>query len=69
MYKTGNSCPVCGEGKLSDKVIVEHFGYKGHKISIPDYQVFECGICSVEPVGRETLTKAEKILTELFQVK
>ncbi len=64
MYKTGDSCPVCGEGKLSDKVTVERFEYKGQKLLVPDYLVYECGVCSEEFVARKTLNKTEKILTD-----
>ena len=64
MLKNGTVCPICGHGKISEKIIVKPFGYKNKKISIPDYHIFECATCEEKIVGNETLRKTEKILTD-----
>lgn len=64
MLKKGAVCPICGHGKISEKVIVKPFGYKSKKISIQDYHIFECDTCSEKVVSNETLKRTEKILTD-----
>jgi HTH-type transcriptional regulator/antitoxin MqsA len=64
MYKTGDSCPICIKGNLSEKIITEEFDYKKHKISIPNYHIFSCKNCSEEVVSPQSIRATEKILTD-----
>lgn len=65
MYKTGDSCPVCVKGNLTEQIITEEFEYKGHKISIPDYHIFSCDNCSEEVVSPKSIRATEKGLTDI----
>ncbi|MFZ3073408.1 MAG: type II toxin-antitoxin system MqsA family antitoxin [Thermodesulfobacteriota bacterium] len=64
MLKKDSVCPICGHGKISEKVIVEIFRYQKKKISVPDYHVLECDTCGEKIVSNETLKRTEKILTD-----
>ncbi len=44
----GKVCPVCGEGQIRRKTITETFTYKGHRLHIPNYQVYACPQCKEE---------------------
>lgn len=64
MLKKDAVCPICGHGKISERIIVKPFGYKNKKISIQGYHIFECDMCSEKLVSNETLKRTEKILTD-----
>lgn len=56
-------CPICGEGKLTKKIIDETFTYKGQSITIPNYIIYECDSCGEAIVDSRTLKIAGKKLT------
>jgi len=58
MYKNGDICPICEEGKLSIKIITAGFEYKGHPLQINDYLVWECGVCNEKLVDHKTSKEA-----------
>lgn len=64
MLKTNDICPVCDRGKLAEQVIVEKFSYKGKKLLIEDYHIFNCDICGEEIVSQKSLKKSERVLTD-----
>lgn len=64
MLKNGGICPICGEGKIAERIITGEFEYKGKKCPIPDYHVFVCKHCSEQIVSPETLKATEKKLTD-----
>lgn len=64
MLKKGDACPICGRGKISEKIVTKKFQYKGGSISIPDYHVFGCDSCAEKIVSNKTLKETEKILTD-----
>lgn len=64
MLRTGELCPICGHGQLSEQVITENFQYKGRKFSIPNYCIFSCDSCAEKIVSNQTLRETEKILTD-----
>lgn len=65
MYKTGQSCVVCGKGQLTRKVIQEVFEYKGKKKTVSNYCVYECNKCKEVLVDSKTIRSKEKILTDI----
>ena len=64
MYKQGDSCPLCGGGRLNEKVIEECFNYKGHSLTVSDYRVLECPACGEAIVDKESARRAEKLLRD-----
>ncbi|MBI5234996.1 MAG: type II toxin-antitoxin system MqsA family antitoxin [Deltaproteobacteria bacterium] len=64
MLKHGDTCPVCGQGPVEEKVVNEPFKYKGREYVIPDYHIFACGVCKEELVSHESLKTSEKTLTD-----
>lgn len=61
--KTLKKCPICGEGKLTKKIIDETFNYKGRKVTVPDYVIYECEECGEAIVDKNSLKKAGKKLS------
>jgi HTH-type transcriptional regulator/antitoxin MqsA len=68
MYKQGDTCPLCSEGELEEKVVEERFTYKGHSLVVPDYHVLECDACGEAVVQRESARRAEKMLRDFGRV-
>lgn len=64
---TDRSCPICGEGRLKKKSITEEFEYKGEKISIPDYVIYECHNCGESIVDNETIKRSNKLLKDFYR--
>jgi HTH-type transcriptional regulator/antitoxin MqsA len=64
MYKQGDACPLCGGGKLEEKVVEEHFTYKAHTLVVPDYHILECPACGEALVVKESARRAEKLLRD-----
>lgn len=64
MYKENDKCPICGEGVLKREEITEIFDYKGKKLEIPNYVIFECGTCDESIVDRDTLKTSEKTIRD-----
>ncbi|MDO9069372.1 MAG: type II toxin-antitoxin system MqsA family antitoxin [Deltaproteobacteria bacterium] len=64
MYKQGDECPLCGGGRLCEKVVEEHFSYKGHSLAVPDFQIFECPACGEAVVEKNSARRAEKLLKD-----
>ena len=64
MYEQGNTCPLCGAGLLSEKVVEERFNYKGHSLIVPDYHILECPACSEAVVEKDSARRAEKLLKD-----
>lgn len=64
IYKDGDLCPNCGITNLKKKVITETFEYKGEKLEVPNYIIFECKLCDDSFVDGRSLTNLDKILKE-----
>src|SRR3989338_10611728 len=64
MLKHGDTCPVCGQGPIEEKVINKTFKYKGKECIIQDYHIFACDICDETLVSHESLEGSEKTLTD-----
>ena len=64
MYKQGDTCPLCGGGKLEEQVIEERFTYKGQSLVVPDYRILECPACGEAVVPRESARRAEKVIRD-----
>lgn len=64
MYKQGDACPLCGSGRLSEKVVEEHFSYKGHSLVVPDYCIMECPACGEAVVDKDSARRTEKMLKD-----
>lgn len=64
MYKQGDTCPLCGGGLLCEKVLEEHFSYKGHSLAVPDYRILECPACGEAVVDKDSARRAEKLLRD-----
>jgi len=60
MYKNDGLCPICGDGLLKEKKIQETFEYKGNRLSIDNYIVYECSECEESLVDPKTLKETEK---------
>jgi len=67
MYKNNDSCPICGEGKLSHKIKTEEFEYKRHFEKIEEFAVFICDFCEEEIVPEKTITDSEKRLRDFHR--
>ena len=64
MLREGTTCPICGHGRISERIIVKTFTYKSQKMLIPNYRIFECDTCEEKVVSSETLRGTEKVLTD-----
>lgn len=64
MYKHDDTCPLCGAGSLSEKVVEEFFSYKGHSLAVPDYRILECSACGEAVVEKDSARRAEKLLKD-----
>lgn len=64
MYKQGDACPLCGGGLLCEKVLEEHFSYKGHSLAVPDYRILECPACGEAVVDKDSARRAERLLRD-----
>ena len=67
MYKNGDICPICGSGKLTEKAVTETFHYKGKKLAIPDYVIYDCDQCREAFVARDTLSNTEKVIRDFHR--
>ncbi len=64
MYKQGDTCPFCGDGNICEKLVEEHFSYKGHSLAVPDYRILECSACGEAVVEKDSARRAEKLLKD-----
>ncbi|MBI5634980.1 MAG: type II toxin-antitoxin system MqsA family antitoxin [Nitrospirae bacterium] len=55
-------CSICNQGTLKKENKDEVFEYQGETITIPDYVVHRCNICSEAIVDNETLKTSGHIL-------
>lgn len=60
MYKNGQCCPICGEGKLDRVQKEKTLNYKGKLIKFESYEVFYCPSCEESLVPKTTIKKYEK---------
>ncbi len=67
MYKNGQQCPICGAGKLESKVVEEIFEYKGERIIVPDYHIYECPVCEEALVDKESVKTSQKELKDFYR--
>lgn len=58
----GDSCPICGFGVLTKKIIAKIFSYKGEEIIIKDYVIYKCSFCKESIVDNQTLKDTSHIL-------
>ena len=61
-YNTGDICPACSKGKLSEKIVAESFEYKGRLISFSAYPIFKCNTCPHSFLNTLVSDLTEKIL-------
>jgi len=64
MHKAGDKCPICGIGKIGEKVLRKTFEYKHKSYTIPDYQTFMCDTCGESFTSNEASKRIEKELTD-----
>lgn len=64
MDLSGQKCPVCATGELAEKIITEVMEYKGQKLELPNYKVYECANCGEQIVDAETIKNSEKKMTD-----
>ena len=57
-------CPICGVGKLKKKIGAETFEYKGKRITIPNYAIYECAKCGEAVVDSAALRESGKKLKD-----
>ncbi len=67
MYKNGQSCPICGSGKLIKGVIDEKFNYKEQALVVPDYVVYECSVCEESLVDKKSVKTSQKLLKDFYR--
>ncbi len=67
MYKSGDACPICGAGNLSQKEITAEFEYKGEHLAIPKYMVWECSECAESLVDKKTLKEAGRAIRDFHR--
>ncbi len=67
VYKNGQTCPICGSGKLIKTVIDEKFDYKGQSLVVPDYVVYECTVCEESLVGKKSVKTSQKLLKDFYR--
>jgi len=67
MDRTGDRCPICGEGVLAKTVLEEKFEYKGQSLTVPDYVVYNCPNCDEGIVDKNTLKDTEKIIRDFHR--
>ena len=60
-------CPICSKGLLKKKNIRETFEYKGRKLSINDYIIYECPDCDESIVDPKTLKNTEIIIRDFHR--
>lgn len=60
--QTGDTCPICGKGKVTELIVNETFKYKGKQLIISDYVIYECDRCKDAIVSDATLIRTEPIL-------
>lgn len=63
-----SECPICGMGKLTQKVSDEVFEYKGKSVTVHRYVTYACDVCGEAIVDNASLKKSGKIL-KYFQRK
>lgn len=66
-YKTGDICPSCETGHLSEKRILGEFEYKGQRLEIENYLVWECSECKDKYVDRKTSKEAGRKIRDFHQ--
>jgi len=64
MYRQEDACPLCGDGRLCEKVVEERFSYKGRSLAVPDYRILECPACGEAIVPKDSARRAEKLLKD-----
>jgi len=69
MCKRYDACPLCGYGKLEEKVVDERFTYEGHSLVVLDYHILECPACGEALVVKESARQAEMMLRDLGRVR
>ena len=67
MDRTGDRCPICGEGVLEKTVLEENFEYKGQSLTVPDYIVYNCPNCDEDIVDKNTSRDTEKIIRDFHR--
>ena len=67
MYKNGQVCPICGSGKLEKKTVEEIFEYKGEKLVVPDYVIYECPTCEEALVDEKSVKSSQKELKDFYR--
>jgi len=60
-------CPVCGQGCVYKHLKQEEFEYKGHKLNLDNYPVFECEACGEDFVTARDAKGFDKQVTEFHR--
>lgn len=63
----GMTCPVCGQGCVYKYLRKEDFEYKGQKLTLENYPVFECDVCGEEFVSAEDAKSFDKQVTNFHR--
>lgn len=66
-YNHGDSCPICGTGRLERKVVDETFEYKGEGVTVSGYVIFECDVCKEAIVDHASSRKADRVLKDFYR--
>ena len=67
MYRDGQKCPICGLCNLVKKVVDETFEYKGEKLVVPDYVIYECSTCEDSLVDEKSIKASQKELKDFYR--
>jgi hypothetical protein len=62
--KTEKKCPVCDKDNLKLCYIEEAFYFMGHKLTVPNYEIYKCDSCDSELVTTFTMQTTEDMLTK-----
>ena len=67
MYRDGQKCPICGLCNLVKKAVDETFEYKGERLVIPDYVIYECSTCEDALVDEKSIKASQKDLKDFYR--
>ena len=62
-----NNCPICGHEKMNRLEITEFFEYKGQKLEVPNYVIWECDKCKEDVVDKQTMKESSKLIKDFYR--
>jgi len=66
MYKQGDTCPICGVGKINVSKRRESFEYKGRVLNL-NLTVYSCDTCKEEFYDNEEMAKYDSVMKDFIQ--